>query len=103
MPALTSSALPLLAHRRKAPMGFITCRPVDKGRRYLVEVEKIEVDYDAEQKDEVPRLTQAMSRALENAIRRHPEPWIWGYKRWKSRPSELPEGYPDYSLWVAGD
>jgi KDO2-lipid IV(A) lauroyltransferase len=103
MPALTSSALPLLAHRRKAPMGFITCRPIERGRRYLVEYEPIEVDYDAERESEVPRLTQAMSHALERAIRRHPEPWIWGYKRWKSRPSELPEGYPDYSLWIEGD
>ena len=103
MPALTSSALPLLAHRRKAPMGFITCRPIEKGRRYRVEIEKVDVDYDADQEVEVPRLTQAMSHALERVIRRHPEPWIWGYKRWKSRPSEIPSGYPDYSLWIGGD
>lgn len=100
MPALTSSALPLLAHRRKAPMAFLSCRPVDKGRRYVVECEPIEVDYEAERDAEIKRLTAVMSRTLENAIRRHPEPWIWGYKRWKWRPTELPGAYPNYTNWI---
>lgn len=35
---------------------------------------------------EVIRLTAACSAALEAAIRRHPEEWVWMHERWKTRP-----------------
>lgn len=100
-PALTSGVLPLLAVRRGAPLVFAVCRPLDRGRRYALEGELIPVRRDAADRDaEVRRLTQELSDALARRIRAHPEAWMWAYKRWKWRPSELPGGYPDYSLWA---
>ena len=100
-PALTSGALPLLAVRRGAPLLFAVCRPLERGRRYALEGVEIPVRAEAPDRDaEVRRLTQELSHALARRIREHPEAWIWSYKRWKWRPSELPGAYPDYSLWA---
>jgi lauroyl/myristoyl acyltransferase len=100
-PASTSAALPMLAVRRDALLFFLVCRPVDGGRRYHLDGEEIPVRKDADDADaEVLRLTRELSGALERAIRAHPEAWMWGYKRWKWRPSEMPGAYPSYSSWL---
>jgi len=99
-PALTSSALPLLAVRRNVGFVFAVCRPLDNGLRYQLELEKLDFDPDADRDAETRRLTRAMNEALERRVLEFPEAWIWGYKRWKSMPSELPGNYPSYALWV---
>jgi KDO2-lipid IV(A) lauroyltransferase len=100
-PALTSGALAMLAVRRRAPLAFAVCRPLEGGLRYVMEAEVIEVR-DTEDRDaEVVRVTAELNRKLEEKLRAHPEAWIWNYKRWKWRPSESPAGiYPSYALWV---
>lgn len=100
-PALTSAVLPLLALRRKAPFFFAVCRPIDGGRRYRLDGDFIETRTDAPDRDaEFERLTKEMNRAFERMLRAQPEAWMWSYKRWKWRPSELPGDYPSYSLWA---
>jgi Kdo2-lipid IVA lauroyltransferase/acyltransferase len=37
--------------------------------------------------------TQAVHRALENAIREHPDQWLWIHRRWKTRPPGEPPLY----------
>ncbi|MHC4957191.1 MAG: lysophospholipid acyltransferase family protein [Planctomycetota bacterium] len=98
-PALTTTAMAMLAVRRKAPLYFVATRPVEKGYRYEFVWEEIEVDRTAERGAETVRLTGELNRALERIIRKHPEPWIWTYKRWKARPTEIPGDYPSYALW----
>ncbi len=39
-----------------------------------------------EQDDPVLWITQEYSRALESAIRKYPEQYLWMHRRWKSRP-----------------
>lgn len=99
-PALTSGALPLLAAARRAPLVFAVASPVGGGLRYRLHVEEIPVREGGDRDAEVLRLTLEMNRALERLVRKQPEAWIWSYKRWKSRPSELPGAYPSYALWV---
>jgi KDO2-lipid IV(A) lauroyltransferase len=98
-PALTTTAMAMLAVRRKKPLYFVATRPVDKGYRYEFVWEEIEVDPGAGRDEETLRLTAELNRALERLIRRYPEPWIWTYKRWKARPTEIPGDYPSYALW----
>ncbi|MCX6957920.1 MAG: hypothetical protein NT164_05225 [Verrucomicrobiae bacterium] len=46
----------------------------------------------------VESLTQAWWNALESAIRRHPEYWLWSYKHWRYRPSQgETDFYPFYA------
>lgn len=100
-PACTSIALPTLAVRRKAPLFFATCRPVRGGRRYVLDIVRIEFDPEGDRDEETLRAARALNRELEKRVLAHPEYWLWGYKRWKWRPSELGfEHYPSYSLWV---
>jgi KDO2-lipid IV(A) lauroyltransferase len=59
-------------------------RPADGHR-----LEVVEIPYDgnpADREAEVVRLTAACTAALEAAIRRHPEEWVWMHERWKHRP-----------------
>ncbi len=101
IPAMTSSALPFLAVKRNAPLYFVLCRPIDGGHRYVLEAEHIPIDREADPDTEIKRVTAELNRALEAAVRKHPECWLWSYKRWKWRPSELgSELFPDYSLWI---
>lgn len=37
--------------------------------------------------------TQRCTAAIEQAIRRHPDQWIWFHKRWRTRPEGLPKLY----------
>jgi lauroyl/myristoyl acyltransferase len=99
-PACTSAVLPLLAVRRSRLLYFLVCRPVDGGRRYRLEGEEIPIDPLADPDALVRRLTRELNAALERAVLAHPEAWMWGYKRWKWRPSEMPGAYPSYSSWL---
>lgn len=99
-PATTSAALPLLALRLRAPLLFALCRPLDGGLRYVVEGCEIAATPTGDRDADLLRVARALNAALEAAIRGQPEAWIWSYKRWKFRPSELPGTYPDYALWV---
>ncbi len=36
--------------------------------------------------EDVTASTAALTRALENRIRRHPSQWVWFHKRWRTRP-----------------
>ncbi|HEY3131183.1 MAG TPA: lysophospholipid acyltransferase family protein [Acidobacteriota bacterium] len=37
--------------------------------------------------EEIPRITQQYTSALENWIRRYPDQWLWLHRRWKTRPT----------------
>ena len=39
-------------------------------------------------------LTQQLTRAVEEAVRAHPDQWFWVHRRWKTRPSLAPAGGP---------
>lgn len=37
----------------------------------------------------VVAFTAALTKGIENAIRSHPEQWVWMHRRWRSRPEEV--------------
>ncbi|HSN92963.1 MAG TPA: lipid A biosynthesis acyltransferase [Anaeromyxobacteraceae bacterium] len=105
--ANTPRAAADLAIRFGAPVVVATIhrrgpRPVDGHR-----LEVVEIPYDpdpADRESEVVRLTAACTAALEAAIRRHPEEWVWMHERWKRRPPQEggPAGAAPKSASVSG-
>lgn len=43
---------------------------------------------DERYKEEVRRITAEYTGEIENAVREHPEQWLWLHRRWKTRPPE---------------
>jgi KDO2-lipid IV(A) lauroyltransferase len=93
--AYTPRAAADLALRFGAPVvvGTIHRRGPRAGDGHRLEL--VEIPYDAapaDRESEVVRLTAACTAALEGAIRRHPEDWVWMHARWKTRPpGEVPQ------------
>ncbi len=87
--AYTPRAAADLAIRFGAPVvvGTIHRRPDVRGHV----LDLVEIRYDpapADKEAEAIRLTAACSAALEAAIRRHPDEWVWMHERWKTRPED---------------
>jgi len=96
-PAWTPRAAADFALRFGAPVVVGTTHRRGPGRGDGHVIDTVEVSYDPEPADreaEVVRLTAACNAALEAAIRRHPEEWVWMHERWKTRPGERPEANP---------
>lgn len=98
-PAPVSSAAALLALRANAPLIVDVLLPTADGRYRsapLVFVDKTGLP--EEFAEAVHVLTQRVADVLSDLIRRHPEYWVWSYKRWKIRPAGArPEDFPYYS------
>jgi KDO2-lipid IV(A) lauroyltransferase len=87
--AYTPRAVADLALRFGAPVVVGTIRRKGPRRRdgHVLDVTEIPFDPGATDREaEAIRLTAACSLALEAAIRRSPEEWVWMHERWKTRP-----------------
>ncbi len=87
--AFTPRAAADFAVRFGAPVvvGTIHRNGPRKADGHRVELEEIPFSADPPDREaEVVRLTAACTAALERAIRRHPEEWVWMHERWATRP-----------------
>lgn len=88
-PASTYKSFGLLAMHFNTPIIVGQAVRTRAGFHYRMEVERI-IDPDEwrEQADPLRWITQEFSSALERAIRRHPEQYLWIHRRWKHQPPE---------------
>ncbi len=70
-----------LALRMKIPAYFVYQERLGKGH-YILRYETL---YDGEESVEPYEITRRYVAALERAIRRQPDIWLWTHKRWKNR------------------
>ncbi len=92
-PAYTPRAAADLALRFGAPVVVGTIHRRLDGRGHVLET--VEIPYDrapADRDAAAIDLTAACSAALEAAIRRHPEEWVWMHERWKTQPARSVPG-----------
>ena len=99
-PASVSPAAGILASRTGAEVIFAYALPQPDGT-YVGEVPH---RITAEEIAAMPReelaveLTRRITKFYEEAIRAHPECWLWSYKRWRYIPEGVAEeGFPYYS------
>jgi Kdo2-lipid IVA lauroyltransferase/acyltransferase len=86
-PASTHKAIALLAIEHRAPVLVGYARRIGPGFRYEVGCSAIiEPDEFQGTPDDARLLTQRFTTALEDAIRRDPEQYLWLHRRWKHQP-----------------
>jgi len=89
-PAWTPRAAGDLAMRFRAPVAVIWChrRGPRPGDGHELSIELVPYDADAPDREaESVRITAACTALLEQAIRAHPEEWVWMHQRWKTPPA----------------
>jgi len=86
-PASTHKAIALLAIEHGAAVVVGSARRVGPGFHYEVTCEDLidpaELDHGV---DDVRQLTQRYTKAIETAVRRAPEQYLWLHRRWKHQP-----------------
>ena len=87
--ASTYKSIGLLAMQKRVPIVVGYAVRVRRGFHYRLAVERIiRPDEWESQPDPLRWVTQTFSHALEAAIRRWPEQYLWVHRRWKHRPKE---------------
>ncbi len=114
LPAPVSSAAGLLSERTGVPVLISFCMLRPDGSYFLYSLPALRPPHRPAKQEEpaagvednrarLPTdsavdITQAIVRAFETEITRHPEQWLWMYKRWKFFAPGVPrEKYPFYS------
>ncbi len=87
-PAYTPTGPARLALAADVPL--IPMALVRKGNGFVViHEEPIYPDRNRPKREEIVRLTQAWSKALENMIHKHKDQWAWFHRRWRTTPQKL--------------
>jgi KDO2-lipid IV(A) lauroyltransferase len=85
--ASTYKSIGLLAMAKRVPVIVGYAVRVRRGFHYRIAVERIiRPEEWEEEADPLRWITQTFSSALEAAIRRAPEQYLWVHRRWKHRP-----------------
>ncbi len=89
-PANTMVLLSKLAIRSGAPVFLLYAERLSRGRGYQLHFERLP---DAVGHEPLADSLAALNRTLEQAIRHHPEQYLWSYKRFKRQPPGHPPVY----------
>jgi KDO2-lipid IV(A) lauroyltransferase len=84
-PAATPRAAADLALRTGAAVVCGFCQRAANGR-YRIWMQELTFQPSDDREADVRLLTAAMTRQIEEAIRRAPEQWVWMHRRWKTQP-----------------
>jgi len=86
-PASTYKSVALMAIEHQVPIVVGYGRRLGRGFRFEIGIERVIRPHQWAGKDDPVRwITQEYTAALEEAIRRAPEQYVWTHRRWKTRP-----------------
>jgi Kdo2-lipid IVA lauroyltransferase/acyltransferase len=92
--ASTSDGLARLAMASGAPLAPVfLVRDGESAHHRITILPMIEIVRSGDRDEAVRENTQRFTRAIEDAIRRHPAHWNWIHRRWKTRPRGEPRFY----------
>ncbi|MBX3471969.1 MAG: lysophospholipid acyltransferase family protein [Planctomycetes bacterium] len=86
VPAATSVAPALLHLRTRAPIAVVTVFREAPFRYATRLLDVIRHPSTGDQEADVLAITTRINAAMEAALRRHPEQWLWSHRRWRRRP-----------------
>lgn len=81
--AYTAPAKLALRYRPKVIVGFAIRQP---NGNYRAELRELRYDDLEDTPEGVLAFTQRYIDLLEEVVRKHPEQWVWGHRRWKNSP-----------------
>ena len=97
LPAQVTAAPAALSGRTKTEILIGFCIP-QPGGHYRVYAAETFPPPETVNEETVRTLTEQINAVTEREIRKHPECWLWMYKRWKiKKPGEETAGYPFYT------
>jgi KDO2-lipid IV(A) lauroyltransferase len=88
-PASTSRGAAMLAIRTGTPLVPLFIHRIAPGR-HVVTVHPPILPHEGPLDDGIVSLTAACTAAIEAAVRRAPEQWLWMHARWRTQPSGTP-------------
>jgi len=88
-PASTTDMAGRLCVRTGAPAAFVYAQRIPGQNRFrIVCADVIHPDPDAPPESEVRRITQRLTKDLEDVVRQAPQQWLWLHRRWKTWPGK---------------
>jgi len=95
-PAATTDSIPRLSLATGAAIVPLFALPNRAGRYKIRYGPEIKRQPTGDKKADALNLTQECEKFIESVIRDRPEPWMWGHRRWKTRPpqEQTPRLYP---------
>ena len=94
VPAATTFVIAKLAVRTNTPLiPFFAPWSEEKGKYVLIVEPPIPPECTGDEEADVRRLTEQVTRRVEDQIRQYPGQWLWIHKRWKTRPPGEPKIY----------
>jgi KDO2-lipid IV(A) lauroyltransferase len=99
LPVPMSTSAAILAERVNVPVVPLFCVAQPKGDYRIYALPPIRTaKTPVEGVDSIRDLTQKIALMFQQEIEKHPEQWMWMYKRWKHIKPGLPAGvYPYYA------
>ena len=88
IPSSTYPGAAQFACRVNCPILFAYIVRKRDGTHNAVFLPPIEVNPEAEKKNEIMRLTALHAKALEECIRKNPDHYFWAHRRWKTKPTD---------------
>lgn len=93
--ACTRVAPARIAARTGAPVVPVFVHREPDGWRHVVQVRPaVEILQDLDAPDALEENVRRMTSVIEDEIRRAPQEWIWGHRRWRTQPAGEPRPYP---------
>ncbi len=86
-------AAAMLALRCKSPVLPVFCVREEDQKLTIIVEPPVDLVRTKDLRDDLSANTQTMTDAIENAVRRYPDQWLWLHKRWKRF---YPDLYPEY-------
>jgi KDO2-lipid IV(A) lauroyltransferase len=103
LPVPMSTSAAILAERVNAPIVPLFCVAQPKGDYLIYALPPIKTAEAPTRSPESFRdITQKIASVFQQEIEKHPEQWMWMYKRWKHiKPGMSPSAYPYYAKPLA--
>ena len=84
--AATTTVAAALTVKTGCALVPVHCESLPDGRYRFVYGRPMEWTSSGNRQEDIARLTQAMTAAIEGWVRERPEQWLWMHRRWKTQP-----------------